>query len=238
LKAQERSLIAAQDITVLTLAKVAESRDNDTGNHILRLRDFAQRLASELARSGPYADEIDETFLADLYRSSPLHDIGKVGIADAILLKPGPLTAGEFEAMKHHTSIGANVLNEAVLKSQGGGFLAMASKIAQFHHEWWNGQGYLTGLAGTEIPLSARIVAVADVFDALTSERPYKEAWCPYRAKQAIEDACGTQFDPLVVAAFDRCFDDILDIRHRNSAVIHTTHGAISFREYDFVLTN
>jgi putative two-component system response regulator len=203
-------IVDLQDLAVITLAKVAELRDNETGAHLFRLREYAQILAEELAHDSPYAAQIDEAFLSDLYRSSPLHDIGKVGISDEILLKPGRLTPDEFETMKRHTVAGANILSEAVVQLQGGGFLAMAAAIARFHHERWDGKGYLAGLVGEEIPLPARIVAVADVYDALTSVRPYKEAWSPERAAQTIKEGSGTQFDPVVVAAFRRRFDDFL----------------------------
>ena len=225
--------IALQDVAVFTLAKVAESRDNETGQHISRMREYSQILARELQRGGAYADEIDGTFLADFYRSSPLHDIGKVGIPDSILLKPGRLTPDEFDDMKRHTTIGGNILHEAVMGLEGGGFLSMAVMIAQFHHERWDGGGYPAGLIGDEIPLAARIVSVADVYDALTSERPYKKAWSNLDAKQAIDDAAGTQFDPVVVAAFNRCFEEILVTQREYADGISTTVGANSFLEYD-----
>jgi len=216
---QIEQVVAVQDIAAIAIAKVAESRDNDTGTHIVRMRDYGYRIAKELHGDHFDLKEIDETFLANLQRSAPLHDIGKVGIPDSILLKPGRLTTDEFEVMKRHSEIGAKILNDLVIESQHAGFLSMAERIARFHHERWDGQGYPIGLAGDEIPLSARIIAVADVYDALTSVRPYKEAWSPSRAKQTIDEGSGTQFDPIVVEAFDRCFDDLLEIQmeHANS---------------------
>ncbi len=148
-------IIAIQDTAVFTLAKVAESRDQETGGHLVRMRAYSQILAEELAWNGPYALQIGEPFLHDLYRSSPLHDIGKVGIRDDILLKPGRLTAEEFETMKRHTIIGANILDQAAARLRGGGFLAMAALIARFHHERFDGAGYPAGLVGEEIPLCA-----------------------------------------------------------------------------------
>ncbi len=211
---QERikEVIAIQDVAVFTLAKVAESRDNETGEHIERMREYSQLLAKNLRDFFP--DEIDESFLADFYRSTPLHDIGKVGIPDAILLKPGKLTTEEFDVMKRHAVIGSDILLQAVTEMKRGGFLAMAATIALSHHERWDGAGYPEGLSGNKIPLPARIAAVADVYDALTSERPYKEAWSPIRAKQLIDDGAGTQFDPVVVEAFDRLFEDFVCIQH------------------------
>lgn len=224
--ASERAeeIVAIQDVAVFTLAKVAESRDGDTGEHISRMREYSQRMALELAQSSVYSSQIDEQFLADLYRSSPLHDIGKVAIPDAILLKPGRLTTEEFEHMKTHTVVGAEILNEAVMQLKGGGFLAMGAVIARSHHEWWNGKGYPDAIAGAEIPLPARIVSVADVYDALTSERPYKHAWTPEDAKRTIDESSGTQFDPRIVEAFDRCFNDILEIQMKFS-----DHGCALF---------
>lgn len=205
-----REIVAVQDVALFTLAKVAESRDNETGMHLIRMREYAQILAEELRGEPDFAADIDDRFLEDLYRSSPLHDLGKVGVPDSILMKPGKLTPGEFEIMKRHANAGANILQEAVIRSRCGGFMAMAAVIARSHHERWDGEGYPAGLLKEEIPLAARIVAVADVFDALTSARPYKEAWPVEKAKRWIEDESGKHFDPRIVAAFLRRFDDIL----------------------------
>ncbi len=224
-------VVAIQDTAVFTLAKVAESRDQETGGHLSRIRAYSQILADELARRGPYAGEIGAQFLQDLYRSSPLHDIGKVGIRDDILLKPGRLTAEEFEAMKQHTVIGANILDQAVARLQGGGFLAMAALIARFHYERFDGDGYLAGLVGREIPLLARIVAVADVDDALTSVRPYKPAYSIDQAKSIIEDDAGGHFDPVIVDAFRRRFDDILREQAKAVEDFPITYGAMAFAE-------
>ena len=203
-----RELMAAHNAAVFALAEVAELRDEDTGAHLERMRHYSRILAEELQRSGRYADQIDGQFLEDLDRSSLLHDIGKVAISDGILLKPGRLTAEEFEMMKRHTIIGANMLDRAVLFSEGGRFLAMGAVIARFHHEKFDGSGYLAGLRGKEIPLPARIVALADAFDAITSLRPYKPALSSQRAKEIIESESGKHFDPVVVEAFRACFGD------------------------------
>lgn len=198
-----------QDIAVFALAKLADSRDTETGEHLVRMRAYSQMIAEQLRISGPYQDDINDSFLQDLFRSSPLHDIGKVGISDAILLKPGKLTSEEFNAMKQHVRIGAETLQEAAKSSPSGSFFHMAAEIARFHHERWDGCGYLEGLKGTEIPLAARLVSVADVFDALSSKRVYKDAICPNEARAMICEASGTQFDPAIVTAFEETFDKI-----------------------------
>ena len=208
-----QDIIAVQDVAVFTLAKLAESRDQKAAGHLTRIRFYAQTIAEHLAADSPYAEQIDRRFLDDLYRASPLHDIGKVGIPDAILLKPGRFTQKEFAIMQRHTVIGANILDQAVAQTNGGGFLAMAALVARFHHEHYDGTGYPAALVGQEIPLPARIVAVADAYDAITSERPYKPAYSPVRARELIRLDCGWHFDPIVVAAFDATFPAFLTIQ-------------------------
>lgn len=200
-------VLAMQDVAVFAMAELAETRDCETGQHLLRMRAYAQRLAEEL-RHGPYAQEITDAFLADLYRATPLHDIGKVGVPDAILQKPGKLTPEEFERMKTHVSIGAITLERAAARAGGGAFLTMASQIARYHHERFDGSGYLAGLAGMDIPLCARLTALADVYDALTSQRVYKPAMPHQEAHDLIVAESGKHFDPVIVAAFERCFAD------------------------------
>jgi len=228
-----REIAETKDIAVLALADVAESRDQDTGDHLLRMRAYAQLIAEELREHSPYADVIDDQFLEDLYRSSPLHDIGKVGISDAILLKPARLTPQEFEIVKQHTTIGANILDNAVFHSPHGSFLAMAALIARFHHERFDGNGYPAGLIGREIPLPARIVAVADVFDAISSERPYKPAYPPEVARTMIEAESGSHFDPVIVEAFLRRFDEMVELRQLYEEQIPVRRGAVAFREHE-----
>ena len=209
---RNREIAATQDVAVFALAKAAESRDEDTGEHLIRVRSYSQILAEELRLRSPYRKQIDAQFLADLYRSSPLHDVGKVGISDKILLKPGRLTPEEFELVKMHTVLGANMLEEVVRYSESGGFLAMAGAIARFHHERFDGSGYLAGLRGEEIPLPARIVALADVFDALTTKRPYKPPYPPEDARQIVLKESGRHFDPVIVEAFEARYDAFLRI--------------------------
>ena len=210
---RRRYMAHVHDVTVTALTRVAELRDRETGEHLVRMRCYAQIIAEELGREGPYADQIDEQFLEDMHRSSPLHDIGKVGINDAILLKPARLTPDEFETMKQHTTIGANILERVACDAPDAGFLNMAAGVARFHHERFDGCGYPAGLRGTEIPLAARIVALADAYDAMTSIRPYKAPQSPTTARETVQRDSGSHFDPVVVAAFLRSFDHLLDVR-------------------------
>ena len=193
----------------LTLTSLVEFRDTETGDHLFRMRWYSQLLAEQLAVASPYAEQIDETFLRKLYRASPLHDIGKVAIDDAILRKPGRLTPSEFEIIKRHAVIGSDILSRAATDLPSADYLGMAIAIARHHHECCDGSGYPDGLSGQDIPLAARIVSVADVFDALTSDRVYRTAVTPEEASRTIEDGSGTQFDPLLVQAFLIRFDDI-----------------------------
>ena len=212
---QERTveILGTRDVAVFALAQLAESRDPETGEHLVRMRNYAQILAEHLSHDSPYARDIDAKFLEDLFRSTPLHDIGKVGIPDNILLKPGRLDSDEFEIMKQHAEIGAVALERAVLKSPYGSFLCMAADIARHHHERIDGKGYPYGLVDQQIPIAARLASLADVFDALTSKRVYKDAMEVDEARSIIEQASGTQFDPVVVDAFSECFDDFIQAK-------------------------
>lgn len=213
LEQRQREIAGTRDLTMFALAQLADSRDPETGEHLLRMRAYAQLLAEHLAKMGPYTEQIDSRFLAEFYRSTPLHDIGKVGIPDQILLKPGSLTHDEFEIMKQHTIIGAEALENAAKQSSFGEFLKMSAVIARSHHEKFDGSGYPDGLRGKCIPLSARITAVADVFDALTSARVYKEAMPCEQARELITSQSGQHFDPAVVDAFVECYDDFLRVK-------------------------
>jgi len=204
--------VATRDAAVFALAQLAESRDPQTVGHLERMRAYAQVLAERLAGDGPYAEQIDQRFLEDLYRGSPLHDIGKVGIPDRVLLKPSPLTPEEFEIIKTHTVIGATALRQAAEQSAFRGFLDMATEIALRHHERFDGAGYPGGLRGLEIPLAARIVAVADEFDALSSARVYKDAMSLEAVRRSIEEEEGRHFDPVVVDAFRHCCEEFARI--------------------------
>jgi len=201
-----RQVVAAHEMTVFALAELADSRDPETGEHLLQMRYYSQTLAQQLATDSPYQSEISPQFLEHLYRASPLHDVGKVGVPDAVLQKPGPLTPAEREVMKRHVVLGAETLEKARSRFGPGTFMDMAVDIARYHHEWFDGAGYCAGLAGATIPLAARIVALADVYDALTSQRVYKAAMSAEAAREVIVKESGTHFDPAVVAAFLECF--------------------------------
>jgi putative two-component system response regulator len=203
-----------RDIALFTLAKLAESRDNATGQHLERMAAYSRRLAEELA-AGPYRGQIAEDFVDHLFKSSPLHDIGKVGIPDSILRKPGPLDEGERAVMRTHPQIGGDTLRKVIEQFRGNTFLSMGMEIAYCHHEHWNGGGYPYKLTGEHIPLAARIVAVADAYDAITSQRPYKDRYEHGEAVRLIAVDRGRHFDPVLVDAFLDCEGELDGIRHR-----------------------
>lgn len=213
---QERTaqITETRDVAMFVLASLAESRDPETGEHLERIRSYCHILAEELRKNSPYSEQIDDRFISDLYRSSPLHDIGKIGIPDNILLKPGSLTDTEFKIMKQHSIVGANAFEMTIRNVTSAGFLEMAADIAHYHHERYDGAGYPEGLKGNQIPLAARIVALADVYDALTSSRVYKPAFRPETAYVMICQERGRHFDPLIVDAFIARHNDFLQVRN------------------------
>jgi putative two-component system response regulator len=202
---------STRNMTVFVIAKLAESRAPGMGQHLERIRDYSRVLAEDLYHQGVFP-EIDHTFLEDIYNASPLHDIGKIAIPDHILAKDGPLTSEEFEVMKQHCEIGAQTLQSAMKHTGYSSFLSMSIDIARHHHERFDGGGYPDGLAGLNIPLSAQIVSVVDVFDALTSHRVYKKAIPPDMVKVMIEQDAGQRFNPAIVQAFLYHFDDLMAI--------------------------
>lgn len=202
-----------RNLAIFSLARLAETRDTDTGAHLERVREYARILAGQLRCHEGY-EEIDDDFIELIYVTSPLHDIGKVSIPDAVLLKPGRLDENEFDIMKTHSAAGAETLERALEKFPDAEFLQMARDIAGCHHERIDGAGYPHGLVGNNIPLSARIFAVVDVYDALVSKRVYKEAFTPVVAKNIIVEGGGTQFDEDVVAAFIECESAFVETYH------------------------
>jgi len=225
-----RESLLAQDLVLAAMAQLAETRDSDTGNHIQRTQSYIQAIGRELQRRGAHAAELSDVQLRRIVRAAPMHDIGKIGIPDHILLKPARLTAEEFEVMKTHAALGGEVIARAIrsaLSAQAGRGeagaalpetlhdLEVARVIATYHHERWDGHGYPEGRQGAAIPLPARLMAVADVFDALAMKRSYKDAWAPEEAARYIVSQSGTHFDPTVVAAFEACRDECLAIAGR-----------------------
>ena len=211
-----RKLQNARMATILGLAKLAEYRDEGTGTHLERIREYAKLIAEQMAHNPKYAGHITPEYIDDIYQSSILHDIGKVGIPDAILLKPDKLTDAEFDVIKRHTILGGDAIKAIEAKIDGQSFLALGKEIAYNHHEKWDGSGYPRGLHRESIPLSARIIALADVYDALTTKRFYKEAYSHQESKQMIIDLKGTHFDPEVVDVFLSLEDEFDRIRREN----------------------
>jgi HD-GYP domain-containing protein (c-di-GMP phosphodiesterase class II) len=198
---------------IRSLARLAEYRDRETGNHLQRICEFAGLLTREVHSRQPYEYEINEDYINDMYLSSMLHDIGKVGVPDSILLKNGSLEHMEWTMMHEHTRWGWNILTQADRELGEQSFLTLAATIALNHHEWYDGTGYPNRKSGEEIPLSGRIAALADVYDALTSERPYKTAWDHKKALKEIESLRGKHFDPVLVDIFMEIEGQIDNIR-------------------------
>ena len=213
---RDSQMSAIQDVTILTMASMAETRDTETGNHIRRTQNYVKALALQLKAHPRFSLFLSDENIDTLYKSAPLHDIGKVGIPDRILLKPGTLTVEEFEIMKTHTSLGWNAINNAE-RSLGiqADFLSVAKDIALFHQEKWDGSGYPQGRKGDAIPIAARLMAVADVYDALISRRVYKEPMPHETAVQIIQQGKGVHFDPDMVDAFLTIQDEFQAIAQR-----------------------
>ena len=216
---QKKSCKASQTQmeTIFSLAKLAQSRDDDTGEHLTRVQNYCKILSEKLSEDSPYSKIITEEFIEDIVNASTLHDIGKVGISDLILLKNAKLTDDEFEIMKTHTIIGAQTLEEVNMKFGDNSFIKMGKIIARSHHEHWDGKGYPDGLKGEHIPLPARIMAIADVYDALSTKRVYKDAYPQEKCVEIIKEGRGTQFDPYIVDAFLKVADKFYEIRTKLS---------------------
>ena len=212
---RRRERAEAQRATVLAMARLAERPENQTGAHLRRVSLYCRHVAEGLRDMGCYVEELTDGFIEDLVHSAPLHDVGKVGLPDSLLLKTGKLDEREWELMKTHVELGVQVLDEIVSSLKDPGFLTMGRDIARCHHEKWDGTGYPAGLAGLEIPLAARIFALADTYDALTSARPYKSAWSHEESIEHIRGLAGTHLDARVVEAFLGSLADVDSVRAR-----------------------
>lgn len=214
---KSNEVVAIQDVMMLAMCSLSETRDNETGNHIKRTQNYVRALARHLQQHPNFHDFLTDENIEVLYKVAPLHDIGKVGIPDAILLKPGKLTPEEFEIMKTHTTLGGNAIaySEENFQLHNNNFLLLARQIATGHHEKWDGNGYPKGLKSQEIPISARLMAVADVYDALISRRVYKEGFPHERVAELITEGRGKHFDPDIVDAFLAIQPEFLEIAQR-----------------------
>jgi putative two-component system response regulator len=204
-----KQIFELQDAILYTLADLIEFRDDVTGGHICRTKRYLSLLIPEVMAEKTFAEETKNWNIKNILQSSQLHDVGKIAISDAILNKPGKLTPEEFEIMKTHTTVGLEAINRISEKVAANDFLKYAGLIAVSHHEKWDGSGYPYGLAGDNIPLVGRIMAFADVYDALVSERPYKRAMSSEEARDIIVDGRGTHFDPRLVDVFERVFNHL-----------------------------
>ncbi|MCW9055181.1 MAG: HD domain-containing protein [Gammaproteobacteria bacterium] len=207
-----RELQKTQDVTIISLASLAETRDNETGAHILRTQRYVKAIARAVQHHPRFSNQLNDEIIELLYKSAPLHDIGKVGIPDRILLKPEKLDNDEFEIMKTHATLGNEALKQAEEELGGTSFLSYAREIALTHHEKWDGSGYPEGLKGDEIPLSGRLMAIADVYDALISKRVYKPAFTHEEAMKIIKQGKGSHFDPDLIEAMLNIEDKFISI--------------------------
>jgi response regulator RpfG family c-di-GMP phosphodiesterase len=216
-KERTRQLALAQEAIIESMASLTETRDPETGGHIKRTQNYVRVLAQVLKGSLDHGAQLDDEAIDLLYKSAPLHDIGKVGVPDRILLKPGKLSEKEFEEMKKHTVIGRDAIRATERKLGNKSFLRFAQDIAYTHHEKWNGSGYPQGLRGEEIPLCGRLMALADTYDALISKRVYKPPLTHEEAVKIIVKDKGTHFDPAIVDAFLSVSDEFRNIAYENA---------------------
>jgi HD-GYP domain-containing protein (c-di-GMP phosphodiesterase class II) len=197
-----------QNGLIITMADLVENRDSDTGAHIQKTAAYVKIIAEGLKRKGYYAEKLTPKFISDIVTSAPLHDIGKIHISDTILNKPGKLTPEEYEIMKTHTTAGREIMEKAISTVNGENYLKEAKNMAAYHHERWDGKGYPAGLAGKDIPLHARVVSIADAYDAMRSDRIYRKGLAPDRIRAELVKGSGTQFDPSHLEVFLRLVDD------------------------------
>ncbi len=211
---QHGKIIKMQDHTIISLSNLVENRDSDTGHHVRRTSRYVKILAEKTKEDGFYADIITDDFIKYLYKAAPMHDIGKITVSDIILKKPGKLTDEEFISMQMHTIEGGKIVKDVLGEDQEPDYVNIASNIATYHHEKWNGTGYPAKLKEEDIPLSARIMAIADVFDALVSPRCYKAPFPAEKAFSIIQEDAGKHFDPILVEEFLKIKEPVLQIMH------------------------
>ncbi|MDO4166231.1 MAG: HD domain-containing protein [Eubacteriales bacterium] len=212
LMAHVEHLMNMQDNIILGMANLIENRDGDTGEHIKRTSQYVEMLAKRAQAAGLYPEILTDTYIELLVKAAPMHDVGKISVPDRILQKPGRLTNEEFEQMKCHAPEGGRIIREVFTDVEDEEYIEIAAQVASYHHEKWDGSGYVAGLSGEEIPLSARIMALADVFDALVSKRCYKDAMSYDKAFQIIEESAGSHFDPQLAKIFLDMREEILEI--------------------------
>ncbi len=209
IRSDAETITRMQEAIIMDFASMVEARDKCTGDHIKKTSEYVDLITREMLKEGVYPDELTPEIAHNMVRSAPLHDVGKIKISDTLLNKPGRLTDEEFEIMKTHTTEGRNILSETLVSTSDIGYLSDSIDMAYCHHEWWDGSGYPRGIAGEEIPLSARVMAVADVFDALVSRRSYKDPFPFDKAVDIIREETGTHFDPKVAGAFLSIVEDL-----------------------------
>jgi len=201
---------------VNSFAALVESRDNSTGGHVKRTREYVELILKKMKRDKKYINDLSKDYIEYVINASPLHDIGKIAIPDEILQKPGALTAEEYEKMKEHSAIGGDIIKTTFCEMEDEEFMDITYEVARFHHEKYNGKGYPDGLIGEEIPLHARIMAIADVFDAISRKRCYKEAFPVEKCFKIIEEGAGIDFDPDLVRIFLDSRNEVIDLMEKN----------------------
>jgi HD-GYP domain-containing protein (c-di-GMP phosphodiesterase class II) len=219
IKRKNETINDMQNALILVLADMVESRDQNTGEHVKKTALYTRIIMEELRKEGIYCDKITDKFMSDVFKSAPLHDIGKIKVSDRILNKPSRLDDEEYKKMKNHTIAGAEIIDQVIEKVPESDYLNEARNLALYHHERWDGKGYPMGLSGENIPLSARIMAVADVFDALASDRCYKKAFSIEESMDIILEGSGTHFDPNVARAFANAADKVREVVESTKAI-------------------
>ena len=212
IKRKNETINDMQNALIVVLADMVESRDQNTGEHVKKTALYTRIIMDELKKEGIYEDKLTDKFMEDVFKSAPLHDIGKIKVSDRILNKPARLDEEEYRNMKTHTIAGAEIIDQVIEKVPDSDYLNEARNLALYHHERWDGKGYPMGLSGEDIPLSARIMAVADVFDALSSDRCYKKAFSIEESMDIILEGSGTHFDPNVANAFANATDKVREV--------------------------